>query len=85
MCFADICVLLKPFVMLLALFLWSDVEVTYHPHMLCTILCYNTEGNVLFIYFLSSIYIKLDTQHLMNMNTVKINITLSCFCGLPSQ
>jgi len=70
--------------MLLALFLWSDVDVTY-PHMLCTLLCFNTEANVLLIYFLSLIYMKLDTQHLMNMNTVQIDITLSCFCGLPSQ
>jgi hypothetical protein len=78
-CFADICLLLKPSVMLLALFLWGDVDVTYHPHMLCIILCYNTEGSVLLIYFLRLIYMKLDTQHLMNTNTVKINITLSFF------
>jgi len=83
-CFADICLLLKLSVMLLALFLWSDVDVTYHPHTVCAILCYNTEHSVLLIYFLCLMYIKLDTQHLMNMNTVKINITLSCFCGLAS-
>jgi hypothetical protein len=84
-CFADICLLLKLSVMLLPLFLRSRVDVMYHPRMLCSVLCYDIEDRVLLIYFLSLIYRKLDTQHLMNMNTVKTNIILSCFCGLPSQ
>ena len=79
------CLLLKSSVMLLALFLWSRVDVPYHRRMLWTVLCYNIEGSVLLIYFISLVYIKLDTQHSMNMNTVKINTILSCFCGLPSQ
>jgi len=55
-CFADICLLLKPSVMLLALFLWSGVDVTYHPHMVCAVLCFNTEHSVIDLFSIFDIH-----------------------------